>query len=80
MRLESGNRLLTHFGFLLQVEFVDLLQLALQSEEEGGLVGLQGGLRILEGDAVGLGLLGGKNGGFAQMLDELFRGISAGRA
>ena len=78
MRLESGNRL-THFGFLLKVEFVDLLQLALQSEEEGGLVGLQGGLRVLEGQAVGLGLLGGEDGGFAQVLDELFRGISRNR-
>jgi len=75
MRLESGNRL-THFGFLLKVEFVDLLQLALQSEEEGGLVGLQRGLRVLEGDVVGLGLLGGQDWGFAQMLDELFGGIS----
>jgi hypothetical protein len=76
MRLESGNRFLTHFGFLLEVEFVDLLQLAFQSEEEGGLVGLQGGLRVLEGQAVGLGLLGGEDGGFAQMLDELFGGVS----
>jgi hypothetical protein len=64
----------------LKVEFVDLLQLALQSEEEGGLVGLQRGLRVLEGDAVGLGLLGGENGGFAQMLDELFWGVSRDRA
>jgi hypothetical protein len=79
MRLESGNRLLTHFGFLLKVEFVDLLQLALQSEEEGGLVGLQGGLRVLEGQAVGLGLLGGEDGGFAQVLDELFGGVSGNR-
>jgi hypothetical protein len=59
----------------LKVEFVDLLQLALQSEEEGGLVGLQGGLRVLEGDAVGLGLLGGEDWGLAQMLDELFWGL-----
>lgn len=56
----------------MKVEFVDLLQLTLQSEEESGLVGLERGLRVLEGDAVGLGLLGGEDGGLAQMLDELF--------
>jgi hypothetical protein len=67
---------LTHFGFLLKVEFVDLLQLALQSEEEGSFVGLQRGLRVLEGQAVGLGLLGGEDGSFAQVLDELFGGVS----
>ena len=67
---------LTHFGFLLKVEFVDLLQLALQSEEEGSFIGLQRGLRVLEGQAVGLGLLGGEDGGFAQVLDELFGVIS----
>jgi hypothetical protein len=74
---ESGSNFalfLTHFGFLLKVEFVDLLQLALQSEEEGSFVGLQRGLRVLEGQAVGLGLLGGEDGGFAQVLDELFGG------
>jgi microcompartment protein CcmK/EutM len=65
---------LTHFGFLLKVEFVDLLQLALQSEEEGSFVRLQRGLRVLEGQAVGLWLLGGEDGGFAQVLDELFGG------
>lgn len=61
----------THFGFLLQVEFVDFLELAFQAEEEGGFVGLQRGLRVLEGEAVGLRLLGGEDGGFAQVFDEL---------
>lgn len=64
----------THFGFLLQVERVDLLELALQAEKEGGLVGLQRGLRVLERHAVGGRLLRGEDGRGAQFLDELWLG------
>jgi hypothetical protein len=56
----------------LKVEFVDLLKLAFQSEEESGLVRLQRGLRVLESSAIGERLLGRKDWGFAQVLDELW--------
>lgn len=62
----------THFGFFLKVESVDLLQLALQAKEEGGFVGLQRGLRVLESLAIGGRLLRGEDWGGAQFLDELW--------
>lgn len=68
---ESGSRL-THFGFFLEVKLVDLLQLTFQSEEESGLVRLQGGLRVLESGAICERLLGGKDWSFAQVLNELW--------
>jgi hypothetical protein len=57
----------------LKVEFIDFLQLAFQSEEEGSFVGLQGSLRILESGAIGEGLLGSDDRRFAQVLDELWQ-------
>lgn len=68
----SGRCQDTHFGFFLKVERVDLLQLALQTEEEGGFVGLQGGLGVLERLAIGGELLRGEDWGGTQFLDELF--------
>jgi hypothetical protein len=56
----------------LKVEFIDLLQLAFQSEEEGSFVGLQGSLRILESGAIGEWLLGREDRRLAQVLDELW--------
>jgi hypothetical protein len=70
--LESDVRL-THFGFLLKVEFIDLLQFTFQSEEEGSFVGLQGSLRIWESGAIGEWLLGREDRRFAQVLDELWK-------
>lgn len=74
MRIYSLD--LTHFGFLLQVKCVDFLQLALQPEEEGGLVRLQRGLRVLKSHSIGRRLLRGEDWGGAQFLDELFAGVS----
>lgn len=63
---------MTNLCLFLKIEGVDFLQLTLQTEEEGGFVGLQRCLRLLELVIVGRKLAGGDDGRGAQFLDELW--------
>ena len=67
----TSHNSLTDFGFLLQVERVDFVDLSIQTEEEGSLIRLQGSLRVLQYLAVGCFVVCCKDWSSAQLLDEL---------
>lgn len=68
--LQEGVEAQFQLGLLLQVELVDLLKLALEAEEEGCFVRLEGGLWVQQTRLI----LGMDNRGGAQFLDELGSG------